>query len=56
MTPCILICYQLYKKASFSINLRGSDLGRKWERSTLHNHDIIKYAGCVTNMEYLKIG
>lgn len=49
-----MICYQLYKKASFSVNLRGSDLGRKWERSTLHNHDIIKDAGCVMNMEYLK--
>jgi hypothetical protein len=43
----------LYKKASFSVGLRGSDLGRKREKSTLHNH-ITKYAGCVMNMEYLK--
>ena len=55
MTQCIMICcYQLYKKASFSVDLRGSDLGRKRERSTLNNHDIIKYAGSVINMEYLK--
>jgi hypothetical protein len=29
-------------------------LGRKWERSTLQYHDIIKYAGCVMNMDCLK--
>jgi hypothetical protein len=43
----------LYKKASFSVDLRGSDLGRKWERSTPHNHDT-KYAVCVMSMEYIK--
>jgi hypothetical protein len=43
----------IVEKASFSVDLRGSDLGRKWERRTLHNHDI-KYTGFVMNMEYLK--
>jgi hypothetical protein len=43
----------MYKKASFSVDLRGSDLGRIWERRTLHNH-ITKYAGCIMNMGYLK--
>jgi hypothetical protein len=54
MTQGKIICYQLYKKASFSVDLSSSDLGRKWERSTLHIHDIIKHAGCLMNMDYLK--